>query len=59
MDVVALTSERGSTGLPIDVQVAARPFREHIALAVMHALEDVALERLDRPSPETLPPLFR
>jgi fatty acid amide hydrolase len=59
MDVAALASERGSAGLPIDVQIAARPFREHVALAVMHALEEVALERLDRPSPETLPPTFQ
>ncbi|HVW26857.1 MAG TPA: amidase family protein [Polyangiaceae bacterium] len=59
MDVAALESERDSAGLPIDVQVAARPFREHVALAVMSALESVALERADRPGRETLPPSFR
>jgi len=59
MDRAALESERGSKGLPIGVQVAARPFREHLALAVMSALEQVALERADRPSAETLPSPFR
>jgi fatty acid amide hydrolase len=59
MDVAALASERGSAGLPIGVQIAARPFREHVALAVMRALEEVALERLDRPSAENLPATFQ
>ncbi len=59
MDRAALETERGSAGLPIGVQVAARPLREHVALAVMSALEQVALERSDRPGAEALPSLFR
>ncbi len=31
--------ERGSTGLPVGVQVAARPWREDVVLALMAALE--------------------
>ena len=31
--------ELGSTGLPVGVQVAARPWREDIVLAVMQALD--------------------
>lgn len=41
--------ERGSAGLPIGVQVIARPWQEHIALAVMHALEQAARQRPDFP----------
>jgi fatty acid amide hydrolase len=33
--------ELGSAGLPIGVQVVARPWQEHIALAAMQAIEDV------------------
>lgn len=29
----------GSAGLPVGVQVAARPWREHVALAAMQAIE--------------------
>jgi fatty acid amide hydrolase len=39
MDQVARDTERGSAGLPIAVQVAARPWREDLVLAVMGALE--------------------
>ena len=39
MDRAARETERGSAGLPIAVQVAARPWREDLALAVMAALE--------------------
>ncbi|HEX4335490.1 MAG TPA: amidase family protein [Polyangiaceae bacterium] len=59
MDQAALDTERGSSGLPIGVQVAARPFREHVALAVLGALEEDALARSDRPGPDSLPSLFR
>lgn len=36
---VALATEQGSAGLPIAVQIAARPWREDQVLAVMAALE--------------------
>jgi fatty acid amide hydrolase len=39
MDRAASESERGSAGLPIAVQLAARPWRDHLALAAMAALE--------------------
>jgi len=39
MDRAARETERGSAGLPIAVQVAAPPWREDVALAVMAALE--------------------
>lgn len=35
----ARESERGSVGLPIAVQVAAAPHRDHVALAALRALE--------------------
>lgn len=35
----AAASEAGSAGLPLAVQVAARPWREHEALAAMRAIE--------------------
>lgn len=40
--VARLCSEvvRGAAGLPVGVQVAARPYREDVALAVMLAVED-------------------
>jgi fatty acid amide hydrolase len=38
MDRAAAETERGSAGLPIGVQVAARPWREDLVLACMHAL---------------------
>lgn len=41
--------ELGSAGLPIGVQVAARPWREHVALAAMRAIEGVARTRKDFP----------
>ena len=34
--------EQGSAGLPVGVQVVARPWREHIALAAMRAIEQAA-----------------
>jgi fatty acid amide hydrolase len=38
MDRAARDTERGSVGLPIGVQIAAPPWREDVALAVMDAL---------------------
>lgn len=51
---VARKVEQGSAGLPVGVQVAARPWREHQALAAMQAIEQVASTRPGFPS---LPPL--
>jgi fatty acid amide hydrolase len=39
MDRAARDTERGSTGLPVGVQVAARPWREDLVLGVMSAIE--------------------
>lgn len=39
MDRAASATERGSAGLPIGVQIAARPWREDIVLAVAQAIE--------------------
>ncbi|MEO7021830.1 MAG: amidase family protein [Ktedonobacteraceae bacterium] len=51
-DIVEETArkvEQGSAGLPMGVQVVARPWREHVALAVMLAIEQVASTREDYP----------
>lgn len=42
VEKAALMVEQGSAGLPVGVQVVARPWREHQALAVMQAIEQVA-----------------
>jgi fatty acid amide hydrolase len=39
VDRAARATEDGSAGLPIGVQLAARPWREHLALAAMAAVE--------------------
>jgi len=39
-EVTARKVERGSAGLPIGVQIAARPFREDVVLALMGGLEE-------------------
>ncbi len=39
--------ELGSAGLPVGVQVVARPWREHVALAAMRAIEEVVCTRSD------------
>lgn len=39
MDAAARETERGSTGLPVAVQLAARPWREDLVLSAMAALE--------------------
>jgi fatty acid amide hydrolase len=41
--------ERGSAGLPVGVQLIARPWREDVALAAMRTIESVARERPDYP----------
>jgi fatty acid amide hydrolase len=50
IDRVARESERGSAGLPIAVQVLARPWRDHVALAAMAKIEAVARGRPDYPA---------
>ncbi len=45
MDRVARETERGSAGLPVGVQIIARPWREHVALAAMAAVEAVCRDR--------------
>jgi fatty acid amide hydrolase len=49
-DRVARETERGSTGLPIAVQVIARPWRDHVALAAMARIEAEARKRPDYPA---------
>jgi fatty acid amide hydrolase len=36
---IARQVEEGSAGLPVGVQVVARPWQEHIALSAMHVIE--------------------
>ena len=50
VDRVARETERGSAGLPIAVQVIARPWRDHIALAAMAQIEAAARKQLDYPA---------
>ena len=38
-----------ATGLPIGVQVIARPWQDHVALAALHAIEHAARQRPDFP----------
>jgi fatty acid amide hydrolase len=42
LDKRAAAVEAKSAGLPVPVQVVARPYREDVALAVMQAIEDAA-----------------
>jgi len=42
--------ESGSAGLPIGVQVVARPWREHVALAAMQAIERATRDHPDFPA---------
>jgi len=46
--------DRGSQGLPVGVQVAGRPWREDVVLAVMKAVEDRVKD--DRDFPRLSPP---
>jgi len=52
--VAARETERDAAGLPIAVQVAARPWRDHVALAAMAALES-APGRRDPPATPIAP----
>lgn len=45
----ARAAERGTAGLPLGVQVVARPWREHVALAAMRAIEAGALASGEHP----------
>jgi fatty acid amide hydrolase len=47
---VARSTERDSAGLPISVQVVARPWREHVALAAMCAIQGAARSQADYPA---------
>jgi fatty acid amide hydrolase len=49
VDQVARDTERGSAGLPIAVQVIATPWRDHVALAAMAAIEAAARRQPDYP----------
>jgi fatty acid amide hydrolase len=49
MERVARAAEEGSAGLPVGVQVVARPWREHVALAAMSAIQAAARLRSDYP----------
>lgn len=49
MENTAYQVETSSAGLPIGVQLAARPWREHVALAAMQAIEQAARTRSDFP----------
>lgn len=49
VEKAALKVEQGSAGLPVGVQVAARPWREHVALAVMQYLEQTVRTRPEYP----------
>lgn len=40
VDKACAAAELGSAGLPVGVQVVARPWREEVALAVMQAIQD-------------------
>lgn len=49
MQRAARSAERGSGGLPIGVQVVARPWQDHLALAAMAAIEQAARAGDDYP----------
>lgn len=56
-DVVARAArraEQGSAGLPVGVQVVARPWRDHVALAAMAAIEAAARGRDGYPALQLL-----
>jgi fatty acid amide hydrolase len=45
----ARTVESGSAGLPVGVQVVARPWHEHVVLAIMQTLQQAVRSRPDYP----------
>jgi fatty acid amide hydrolase len=49
MERAARAAEQGSSGLPVGVQVVARPWREHVAFAAMRAIQDSVSTRSDYP----------
>ncbi|WP_019139762.1 amidase [Noviherbaspirillum massiliense] len=51
----ARKTEEGSAGLPVGVQVVARPWREHVALAAMQEIERVARQQPDFPFTPRVP----
>lgn len=53
----ALEVERGSAGLPVGVQVVARPWREDVVLAVMAAIEEACRHGADYPVTPTVVPV--
>jgi fatty acid amide hydrolase len=62
LDLVQRTArkaEQGSAGLPLGVQVVARPWREHVALAAMRAIQEVARTHEDYPNEPKLAALAR
>ncbi len=50
VDRTARETERGSAGLPIAVQVIARPWQDHVALAAMARIEAEARRQPDYPA---------
>lgn len=49
VEKAALRVEEGSAGLPVGVQVVARPWREHLVLAAMQAIEEAGRKHADYP----------
>ena len=49
VEKLARTVEEGTAGLPVGVQVVARPWQDHIALAAMAAIESAARSHRDYP----------
>ncbi|HEX9037249.1 MAG TPA: amidase family protein [Ktedonobacterales bacterium] len=50
----ARRAEEGSAGLPLAAQVVARPWREHVALAAMFAIEEAVAAQGGMPSPQAV-----
>ena len=50
MERAARLAEQGSAGLPVGVQIVARPWHEHVAFAAMRAIEEAVSGRPDVPS---------
>jgi len=55
LDKTAADAQKGSAGMPIGVQVAARPYREDVVLALMIAIEKSAREDALFPRTPVLP----
>ncbi len=49
-EAAARKTELGSAGLPVGVQIVARPWREHLVLAAMRAVEEAASAQGDYPT---------